>query len=80
LPQNSSIIKGYERLQRLLIQEETTVIENTRQTNYLSNIQIPLDPQLFYEDFGLLIHPKTNKYVLKLTDYQYRIWNNSNKS
>ena len=40
---------------------------------------IPQDPQLFYEDFGYLLHPKTGLPVEQLTDYQYKIWND-NKS
>ena len=40
---------------------------------------IPQDPQLFYEDFGYLLHPKTGLPVERLTDYQYKIWND-NKS
>lgn len=40
------------------------------------DFKIPLDPQEFYQDFGLLRHPKTNKPVTKLTSYQYNIWKN----
>ena len=46
----------------------------------LNNIQIPLDPQEFYKDFGYLLHPKTGEYVENLTDYQYKIWVNENKA
>jgi hypothetical protein len=35
---------------------------------------IPEDPQEFYKDFGLLIHPNTGEPVEQLTDYQYEIW------
>lgn len=35
---------------------------------------IPLDPQAFYRDFGLLRHPRTNKPVGELTGYQADIW------
>lgn len=41
----------------------------------LVNINIPLDPQEFYNDFGLLLHPKTGYEVPRLTDYQTKIWN-----
>lgn len=70
---NSSILRGYERLQRLLINEETTVTENTNLN--LKIKKIPEDPQLFYQDFGYLLHPKTGEPVQQLTDYQYKIWN-----
>ena len=59
----NSIIKSYERLQRLLINEETTVTENNVNNN---NLNIPLDPQEFYQDFGYLLHPKTGEYVQHL--------------
>jgi cellobiose-specific phosphotransferase system component IIB len=39
-----------------------------------SNLNIPLDPQEFYKDFGLLLHPKTGEFVSNLTNYQYQIW------
>jgi hypothetical protein len=39
-----------------------------------SNLNIPLDPQEFYRDFGLLLHPKTGEFVSNLTNYQYQIW------
>jgi hypothetical protein len=39
------------------------------------NLNIPLDPQEFYKDFGLLLHPKTGEPVSNLTNYQYQIWN-----
>lgn len=66
----NSILKSYERLQRLLIEEESTITENSK-----NNISIPLDPQEFYNDFGYLLHPKTGDYVENLTDYQNNIWN-----
>ena len=40
----------------------------------ISNLNIPLDPQEFYKDFGYLLHPKTGEFVSNLTDYQYRVW------
>jgi hypothetical protein len=40
----------------------------------LADIQIPTDPQKFYEDFGLFEHPLTRKPVKKLTTYQYNTW------
>src|SRR5687767_14479949 len=45
----------------------------------IEQIEVPLDPQLFYKDFGYLLHPKTGKDVEQLTDYQYRIWNSKTK-
>ena len=77
MPQ-SSILKSYERMQKLLIEEETTITENT--TNNILNVNIPLDPQEFYKDFGYLLHPKTGEFVEQLTDYQYKIWKNSNNA
>jgi hypothetical protein len=43
---------------------------------YLKKIaqSIPKDPQRFYEDFGLLIHPRTKQPAPSLTSYQYEIW------
>jgi len=35
---------------------------------------IPLDPDEFYQDFGLLEHPLTKKPVQHLTSYQYAVW------
>ena len=35
---------------------------------------IPHDPQKFYEDFGLLVHPKTGLPSPRLTPYQYDVW------
>jgi hypothetical protein len=35
---------------------------------------VPSDPQKFYQDFGYLLHPKTNEPITKLTPYQYNIW------
>lgn len=35
---------------------------------------IPLDPQEFYEDFGVLEHPRTGLPVPKLAPYQYQLW------
>ena len=49
--------------------------KSNNNNNNLNNIQIPLDPQEFYKDFGYLLHPKTGEYVTELTDYQYNIWN-----
>lgn len=53
---------------------------NNNNNNLLSQIQIPLDPQEFYKDFGYLLHPKTGEFVDKLTDYQYKIWKNDNQA
>jgi hypothetical protein len=36
--------------------------------------QIPNDPQRLYEEFGLLIHPKTGLPSPNLTPYQYDVW------
>jgi hypothetical protein len=35
---------------------------------------IPSDPQLFYQDFGYLEHPKTGQPSPKLAAYQYELW------
>jgi len=35
---------------------------------------IPLDPDEFYQDFGLLEHPLTKLPVQHLTAYQYAVW------
>lgn len=35
---------------------------------------MPGDPQSFYEDFGLLLHPRTKQPVPNLTTYQSEIW------
>jgi len=45
-----------------------------------SNLNIPLDPQEFYKDFGLLLHPKTGELVSNFTNYQYQIWNDKYNS
>lgn len=53
---------------------------NTKENKSISNVNIPLDPQEFYKDFGYLLHPKTGEYKTELTDYQYKIWKNENNS
>ena len=40
----------------------------------LLEIEIPLDPDKFYQDFGLIRHPYTQNPVEHLTSYQYQIW------
>jgi hypothetical protein len=35
---------------------------------------IPRDPQDFYQDFGVLYHPRTGKPVPKLAPYQIELW------
>ncbi|MGI0010967.1 MAG: hypothetical protein ACREAE_06180, partial [Nitrosopumilaceae archaeon] len=38
------------------------------------DVIIPEDPQKFYEDVGMLVHPSSNKPVTRLAPYQYQIW------
>lgn len=40
----------------------------------LKDVKVPVDPQKFYEDFGLFEHPLTRQPVPKLTSYQYNGW------
>src|SRR5215207_2345658 len=54
--------------------------DKSNRNNTNLNINIPLDPQEFYKDFGYLLHPKTGEYVTELTDYQYKIWKNENNA
>ena len=54
--------------------------DKSNKNNNNLNIQIPTDPQEFYNDFGFLLHPKTGEYVTELTDYQYQIWNDKYNS
>ncbi len=49
-------------------------IEQLQTSNDLLNDRIAVDPQKFYEDFGLFEHPLTRKPVDKLTSYQYATW------
>jgi len=42
-------------------------------------VNIPSDPDEFYQDFGLLHHPLTQKPVEHLTAYQYQIWRDSKR-
>jgi hypothetical protein len=46
----------------------------TSEASAVERQQIPLDPQIFYSDFGLLMHPKTKLPATRLTTYQYEIW------
>jgi hypothetical protein len=46
----------------------------TRVPSLPSDNEIPRDPQKFYEDFGLLKHPRTGEPSPKLTVYQYKFW------
>ncbi|MEX0639788.1 MAG: hypothetical protein WD183_02070 [Nitrosopumilaceae archaeon] len=54
-------------------------IFNSDLESKLVDLNIPKDPQEFYQDLGLLKHPKTNQPVIQLTPYQYSIWNNGYK-
>ncbi len=47
---------------------------------YIEKEHIPLDPAEFYKDFGYLEHPRTLEPIEHLTEYQYKIWNTSNKA
>jgi len=57
----------------VLFRKLTKEIKQKRKA-YIPKFPIPTDPQEFYEDFGLLIHPRTDKPVPKLTPYQYQVW------
>lgn len=52
------------------------MLADSRLTAELKEIRetIPLDPQQFYQDFGLLVHPRTGELSQKLTAYQYETW------
>jgi hypothetical protein len=47
---------------------------------YIEKEPIPDDPYEFYKDFGYLEHPRTLEPVEHLTEYQYKIWQTSNKT
>ena len=53
---------------------EKTARKRPTLQDYPTEDQIPRDPQKFYEDFGLLQHPKTSLPSPKLTQYQYDVW------
>ena len=74
------MLKAYQRLNNLL-SLDTVKDRDTKDSkqSLISNINIPLDPQQFYEDFGYLLHPKTGEPVPELTPYQYDIWNDKTK-
>jgi len=60
---------------------EGAAAEDNKDNKLIStNLNIPVDPQEFYQDFGYLLHPKTGEYVENLTDYQYQIWNDKYNS
>lgn len=40
----------------------------------LEDVDVPEDPQEFYEKLGLLENPKTSQPVPQLTGYQYDVW------
>jgi len=51
--------------------------QQLKQSKRHVSTDIPLDPQKFYENVGLLEHPKTRELVPELTSYQKRIWNDT---
>jgi hypothetical protein len=78
------MLKCFNQASNLLLSEDIkdnrSNKDNSNNNKSLSNLNIPLDPQDFYNDFGLLLHPKTGEYVTELTDYQYKIWKNENNA
>ncbi|MDR4510132.1 MAG: hypothetical protein MRJ93_00305 [Nitrososphaeraceae archaeon] len=75
------MLKAYQRLNNLLSLDTVKDRDNAKDSkqSLISNINIPLDPQEFYTDFGYLLHPKTGEPVPELTPYQYDIWNDKTK-
>jgi len=49
-------------------------LDNKKETAVKLPTDIPLDPDKFYQDFGLLEHPLTKLPVQHLTAYQYAVW------
>jgi hypothetical protein len=78
------MLKCFNQASNLLLSDDIKNNRSNKDNNdnnkQISNISIPLDPQLFYQDFGYLLHPKTGEYVTELTDYQYKIWKNENNA
>jgi hypothetical protein len=55
-------------------QVDALINQATDFENLPTGRDIPLDPQRFYEDFGLFIHERTGQPVPKLAPYQYDVW------
>jgi hypothetical protein len=55
----------------VLAQKELDILQSYDE---LKDVVVPIDPQKFYEDFGLFEHPLTRQPVPKLTSYQYNGW------
>ena len=55
------------------LQRRAITLYHTSETSKLPT-DIPLDPDEFYQDFGLLEHPLTKLPVHHLTAYQYAVW------
>jgi len=55
------------------LQRRAYQLYHTPESSGLSQ-DIPLDPDEFYQDFGLLEHPLTKLPVQHLTAYQYAVW------
>lgn len=71
---NSLIDSGDRDTVKKVAMEELDIYRNLED---LSSIEVPRDPQAFYEDMGLLEHPATRQPVKKLTFYQKNVWNDS---
>ncbi len=74
------MLKCFNQASNLLLDIKDNRENNNNSNKSLSNVNIPLDPQEFYKDFGYLLHPKTGEFVQELTPYQYKIWKNENKA
>jgi hypothetical protein len=77
------MLKCFNEASNILLSDIKDIRDKTDKDNDIksfSNLNIPLDPQEFYQDFGYLLHPKTGEYVQHLTDYQYNIWNDKYNS
>lgn len=71
--QSSDIFQDLDKRAKIFPIAKENLIEDQIQA-LPRDEDIKLDPQEFYEDFGLLIHPKTGKPSPKLTPYQYDVW------
>ena len=70
------MLKCFSQASNILLSDIKDITDkDNNDIKSFSNLNIPLNPQEFYQDFGYLLHPKTGEPVPNLTNYQYQIWN-----
>ena len=67
--------KFWEEVQNDIIEEDYIKDQHESYASRFNlDTEVQADPQLFYQDLGLLEHPDTREPVEKLTPYQISVW------